>query len=198
MSTSQPGDEEGREFRGGVILGAVRNDPIEIVDYDPAWPALFEEMRVQLAAALGPTAARIDHVGSTAVPRLAAKPVVDIQVSVPDVEDEPAYRGSIESCGFALRFREPGHRYFRPPPGLSRHWQVHVCTIGSEWERIHLLFRDHLRAHPAEAERYAATKRQAALQHPTDRIAYTDTKEPVINEMVGRAEDWAAVTGWRP
>jgi GrpB-like predicted nucleotidyltransferase (UPF0157 family) len=190
--------DEGREFRGGRILGAERADPIDVVDYDPAWPALFEEMRVRLAAALGPLAKRIDHVGSTAVPGLAAKPIVDIQVSVPDIDDEDAYRGPIESCGFALRYREPGHRYFRPPPGLPRSWQVHVCTVGSEWERNHLLFRDYLRAHPAAASRYAAVKREVAAQHRADRIAYTDAKGPLINEMLERAEAWAAETGWRP
>jgi GrpB-like predicted nucleotidyltransferase (UPF0157 family) len=198
MSTPQPADEAGREFRGGVLLGAIRNDPIEIVDYDPAWPAVFEEMRVQLAAALGPTAARIDHVGSTAVPGLAAKPVIDIHVAVLDVEDEAAYVNAIETCGFRLRFREPGHRYFRPPPGLPRAWQVHVSTIDRAWERLHMLFRDYLRAHPAEAERYAALKREVAGLHPIDRIAYADAKGPLINEMLGRAANWAAATRWRP
>ncbi len=178
-------------------MGAERGDPIEVVDYDPDWPARFEDMRARLAAALRSTAIRIDHVGSTAVSGVAAKPIVDIQVSVPDVDDEDTYRAPIEGCGFALRYRESGHRYFRPPPGLTRHWQIHVCAIGSEWQRVHLLFRDYLRTHPAEAERYAAKKREVAFQHPTDRIAYTDAKGPMINEMLARAEDWAARAGWR-
>jgi GrpB-like predicted nucleotidyltransferase (UPF0157 family) len=198
MSTSQPGDDAGREFRGGVLMGPVRGDPIEFVDYDPHWPELFEEMRAQLATALGQTAVRIDHVGSTAVPGLAAKPVIDIQVSVPDVEDDDSYRAAIEGCRFALRYREPGHRYFRPPPGVPRTYQVHVCQVGSDWERVHLLFRDYLCGHPQEARLYEVTKRAAATANRQDRIAYNDAKGPLILEMMERAEQWAAATGWRP
>jgi GrpB-like predicted nucleotidyltransferase (UPF0157 family) len=185
-------DSDGTEFRGGLLIGEVRGDPIEVVVYDPAWPARFEHMRARLKAALGPTAVRIDHVGSTAVPGLIAKPVVDIQVSVPDVDNEDAFRSPIESCGFALRYREAGHRYFRPPPGLPRDFQVHVCSAGSKWERDHLLFRDYLRAQSAEAERYAAMKRQAAAANRADRIAYNDAKGPLILELLERAELWAA------
>jgi len=183
---------------GGRQVGPVRGgEPIDIVDYDPIWPARFEEMRARLAAALGVVAVRIDHVGSTAVPGLAAKPVVDIQVSVPDVDDEAAFRAPIEGEGFALRFIEPGHRYFRPPPGLPRLWQVHVCTVGSRWERDHLLFRDFLRAHSALADDYGQLKRRLAVGHRADRIAYTDAKGPFIEQVLRRADEWAAATGWR-
>jgi GrpB-like predicted nucleotidyltransferase (UPF0157 family) len=192
-------DEQGREFRDGVLLGPMRGtEGVKIVEYDARWPELFEQMRERLAAALGGTALRIDHVGSTAIPGLAAKPIVDIQVSVPDVDDEPVYRLPIEAQGFVLRYREPGHRYFRPPPGLPRLYQVHVCTIGSKWERDHLLFRDYLRGHPAAADEYAAVKRRAAAQHPIDRVAYTDAKDPWIRATVATAEEWARATAWQP
>jgi GrpB-like predicted nucleotidyltransferase (UPF0157 family) len=181
---------------GGRQVGPVRNDPIEVVDADPAWPARFAEMRARLTEALGPTARRIDHVGSTAVPGLAAKPIVDIQLSVPDVEDEAAYLAPVEACGLVLRFTEPGHRYFRPPQGLPRLWHVHVCTIGSLWERDHLLFRDYLRAHPDEAAAYGWLKRELAPRFATDRIAYTDAKDPFIHRASERAETWARMTGW--
>lgn len=102
-----------------------------VVDYDPAWPEGFVEISTRLADALGARVVRIDHVGSTAVPGLPAKPIVDVQISVPDVEDEPGYLPSIEGQGFDLRWIEPGHRYLRPPPELPRLWQVHVCTVGS-------------------------------------------------------------------
>lgn len=191
--------DEGREFRGGLILGAERGtDPIQIAEYDSSWQAQFEQMRGRLAAALGATAMRIDHVGSTAVPGLAAKPVVDIQVSVPDVDDESAYRPPIEQQGLALRYREAGHRYFRPPPGIARTYQVHVCGAGSKWERDHLLFRDYLRAHPDVAQAYEALKRRAAAQFPSDRIAYTDAKGPWILSTLAVAGEWAEATGWRP
>lgn len=105
---------------GGRQVGPERNDPIAIAPYDPAWPERYESMRARLAEALGGVAIRIEHVGSTAVPGPPAKAVVDIQVSVPDVEDEDVYREAIERQGFALRWIAPRHRYFRPPPGLPR------------------------------------------------------------------------------
>jgi GrpB-like predicted nucleotidyltransferase (UPF0157 family) len=191
--------DEGRPFRGGVLVGAVRgSEPVEIVDYDPAWPARFADMAALLARSLGALALRIDHVGSTAVVGLAAKDVIDIQLSVPDVDATEAYRAAIEEHGFALRYVEPGHRYFRPRPGVPRLWQVHVCTIGSDWERVHLLFRDFLRAQPDEAADYAAMKRRVAADNPLDRIAYNDAKTPWIMAALDRAEAWAARTGWRP
>jgi GrpB-like predicted nucleotidyltransferase (UPF0157 family) len=184
---------------GARVIGDNRaTDPIEIVDYDPGWPARYEEMRARLAEALGATAVRIDHVGSTAVPGLAAKPIIDIQISVPDVENAAAFKDAIEAQGFASRMIEPGHHYFRPPPGLSRDYQVHVCTIGSDWERRHLLFRDLLRADPETAAAYEAMKRDLAARFTNDRIGYNDAKGPFIDAAVERAEEWATRTGWRP
>jgi len=184
---------------GGRVVGPKRKDPpIEIVEYDSAWTDIYEEMRIRLAQALGPLALRVEHIGSTSVPGLPAKPVVDIQVSVPDVEDDDAFRGLIESLGFRLRFIEAGHRYFQPPPGRPRTYQIHVCTIGSDWERVHLLFRDYLRAHPQVAYEYGAMKKRLAGQYATDRIQYTDEKGPFITAVLAAAEDWAAETDWAP
>jgi GrpB-like predicted nucleotidyltransferase (UPF0157 family) len=184
---------------GGQIVGRDRpGEAVEIVEYDSVWPARFEEMRSRLSEALGEAAVRIDHVGSTAVPGLAAKPVVDIQVSVVDVEDDDAYRDAIESCGFELRWIESGHRYFRPPPGQPRLTQVHVCTVGSSWERVHLLFRDYLRAHPQVAAEYAALKVRLAAKHGENRIEYNDDKAGFIDAVVAAAEDWARLTNWSP
>jgi GrpB-like predicted nucleotidyltransferase (UPF0157 family) len=184
---------------GARLIGPDRaGEPVEIAAYDPAWPARFEEMRARLAHALGATAVRIDHVGSTAVPGLAAKPIIDIEISVPDVEQEDAFRAAIEAQGFGMRWVEPGHRYFRPPPPLPREYQVHVCTIGSDWERHHLLFRDYLRADPETAAAYEALKRDAATRFTRDRIGYNDSKGPFIEAAVERAEEWATRTGWRP
>ena len=179
-------------------MGADRNtDPIEIVEYDPAWPTRYEEMRARLAQALGATALRIDHVGSTAVPGLAAKPIIDIQISVPDVADAAAFKEAIEAQGFASRMIEPGHHYFRPPPGVPRDYQVHVCTVGSDWERRHLLFRDYLRADPETRAGYEGMKRDMATRFTHDRIGYNDAKGPFIEAALERAEEWAARTGWR-
>jgi len=184
---------------GGRQVGGERqDDPIEIVTYDLDWPSRFEEMRGRLAKALGPTALRIDHVGSTAVPGLSAKAVIDIQVSVPRVEDEAAYKDAIESLGFELRWISKGHRYFRPPADLPRLAQIHVCTIGSHWERVHLLFRDYLRTHPETRRAYQELKRNLATEFPQDRIAYTDAKGPFIEATLITAEEWAKQTGWTP
>jgi GrpB-like predicted nucleotidyltransferase (UPF0157 family) len=186
---------------GGFVVKSSKNrapEPIELVAYDPRWVDAFQRMRKRLADALGETALRIEHVGSTAIPGIPAKPVVDIQVSVPDIDDDEAFRAPIEAQGFELRFIEPGHRYFRPPPGVARDYQVHVCQIGSDWERVHLLFRDYLRTHPDVANEYGRMKLRLAGQHGQERIAYNDDKGPFIDAVVRVAEEWARQTGWVP
>jgi len=183
---------------GGRQVGHERNEPIELVPYDPAWPDVFEEMRARLASALGPEALRMTHVGSTAVPALAAKPVIDIQISVPAVDDAAAYKSAVESQGLELRWIEPGHMYFRPPPELPRLYHVHVCSSGSNWERVHLLYRDFLRAHPDATRAYEALKWQLADTYRDDRIGYTDAKAPFIAKTLADAERWATKTGWSP
>jgi GrpB-like predicted nucleotidyltransferase (UPF0157 family) len=184
---------------GGRQVGGERlDDPIQIVPYDPNWPSRFEDMRGRLAEVLGPTALRIDHVGSTAVPGLSAKAVIDIQLSVPDVEDEAAFKNSIESLGFELRWISTGHRYFRPPAGLPRLTQIHVCTIGSQWERVHLLFRDYLRTHPKTRRDYEELKVKLATEYGDNRIGYADAKTPFVEGTLVTAEEWAKRTDWEP
>ena len=172
-------------------------DPIEVVPWDPGWPSRYDEWRGRLARALGTAAVRIDHVGSTSVPGLAAKPVIDVQVSVRDVQDEPSYVPAVEGVGLWLRMREPIHRYFRPAEGRPRAIHVHVCTAGSGWERDHLLFRDYLRCHGAVASEYGRHKVALAERYRTDRVAYTEAKTCFILDALEVAERWAAATGWR-
>ncbi len=185
---------------GGVIVGLGRadGDPIEVVAPDPAWPSLFTEIAARLTAALGETALRIDHVGSTAVPGLMAKPIIDVQVTVADADDERTYRSAIEGLGFELRFVIAGWRYFRPPGDLPRRWQIHVRTAGSPRQRATLLFRDYLRANQAEAREYEALKLGLAVVHQADRIAYNDGKSEWIEAVLRRAEAWAAASRWQP
>src|SRR3954447_4717383 len=186
---------------GGVVVSTSRRrpaEPVELVAWDPRWIERFEKMRERLAVALGPLAQRIEHVGSTSIPGMLAKPVVDIQISVPDVDDTEAYRAQIEAQGFELRFIESGHRYFRPPAGMPREFQVHVCEVGSDWERIHLLFRDYLRTHPDVATEYGRMKLRVAAQHKAERIAYNDDKSGFIDAVVPVAGEWARQTGWIP
>lgn len=169
-----------------------RGDTIRVVDYDPDWPRRFEVWRMRVRDALGPVAVRIEHVGSTSVPGLAAKPIVDVQVSVARLDDESAYAAALERIGLQLRSRDDLHRYFRPFPDAPRDVHVHVCAAGSEWEREHLLFRDYLRAHPQARDRYADAKRHAAEVWSDDGIAYTDAKTEVILAILEDASGVAA------
>jgi GrpB-like predicted nucleotidyltransferase (UPF0157 family) len=169
-------------------------EPIELVPYDDGWPTCFVSWRDRLRAVLG--ASRIEHVGSTAVPGLPAKPVIDIQVSVRDIDDEDGYVPALESAGVQLRSRDAQHRYFRPFAGRPRDVHVHVCATESEWEREHLLFRDYLRAHADAVAAYAAAKQRAATLWWDDRITYTEAKSDVILDVLRAAEDWARSTSW--
>lgn len=164
---------------------------VEIVDYDQHWPRRFEEWREKLRARLGDTAVRIDHVGSTSVPGLEAKPIVDIQVSVRDLAEEPYYVPQLAHIGLQLRSRDDLHRFFRPFPDRPRDVHVHVCTTGSDWEREHLLFRNFLRSHPDARARYAAAKRQAVARWADDGWGYTDAKTDVILTILEEAERWS-------
>jgi GrpB-like predicted nucleotidyltransferase (UPF0157 family) len=167
-------------------------DLIRIVDHDPRWLTRFEQWRQRLSAELGETAIRIEHVGSTSVPGLPAKPIVDIQISVRDLEDEDRYVPQLEKLGNQLRSRDEWHRYFRPFPGQPRDRHIHVCASGSAWEREHLLFRDYLRTHAAARHSYGAAKREAAALWADDGWAYTDAKTLVILGILSDAEDWAS------
>lgn len=165
--------------------------------HDPAWPGLFAELGGSLRTALGEVALRIDHIGSTAVPGLAAKPVIDVQVSVADLEPLEAYRAPLEDLGFVHRAdnTERTKRYFREPAG-HRRTHIHVRRAGSFSEQFPLLFRGYLRAHPAGASPYAAVKRHLAASYGPDRAGYTEAKVPHMWEIIRRADDWAQQVGW--
>jgi GrpB-like predicted nucleotidyltransferase (UPF0157 family) len=183
----------------GVTPGSDRGlEPIEIVPYDPDWPVRFESWRRKLAAGLGPVARRIDHFGSTSVPGLPAKPVIDIQIRVDDMTREELYAPQIEGLGVQLRSRDDDHRFFRPFAGRPRDVHIHVCNLGSEWARKDLLFAAYLRQDAAAREEYLRGKEQAAADWADDRIAYTEAKNEVIRPIARRAEEWARHTGWTP
>jgi GrpB-like predicted nucleotidyltransferase (UPF0157 family) len=177
--------------------GSERQDlHVEVVAYDPSWPARYDLWRGRLDGALGDTALRIEHVGSTAVPGLPAKPTIDIQISVADLDDESRYVAQIEQAGVQLRSRDVLHRFFRPFASQMRDVHVHVCRAGSDWEREHLLFRDYLRNHADARDAYARVKDEAAQVWSDDRIAYTEAKTGVILDLLGAAESWARATSW--
>ena len=170
--------------------------PVEVVKPDPHWPVVFQSAADEISAALQSIAVRIDHVGSTAVPGLAAKPTVDIQVSVEDLDLSP-YRTRLEALRYTFHERSLGeaeHRFFSSPGRLIH---LHVCPAGSAWQRSHLLLRDFLRAHPEVAFEYGALKRRLAAQYRLDRVGYSESKEPFIEAHMEQADQWAAATGWQ-
>jgi GrpB-like predicted nucleotidyltransferase (UPF0157 family) len=175
--------------------------PVRIVPYDPGWPAIFAALAADLRASLGEVAVRIDHIGSTSVRGLAAKPVIDIQISVADFEPLDAYRAPLERLGYIYRpdNAERTKRYFREPPG-GRHIHIHVRRAGSFGEQLALLFRDYIRDHSDVAAQYADLKRALAQQYsePEQRHAYTKAKGPFIWQVVAQADAWAQCTGWAP
>lgn len=181
-----------------VTDGSERFDPIKVAEFDDGWPVRFASWRERIADALEHVALRIDHVGSTSVPGLAAKPIVDVQVGVADMFHEETYVPNLERLGVQLRSRDDLHRFFRPFADRPRDVHVHVCPAGSEWEREHLLFRDYLRANPAACAVYADAKREASRVWSDDGWAYTDAKSGVILNILQDAELWALATKWRP
>ncbi len=172
---------------------------IIIAPYDPEWRELFRALGGQLRAALGAVALRIDHIGSTSVPGLAAKPIIDVQISVAALEPVDPFRLPLEGLGLVFRAANPERtkRYFREAPG-TRRTHIHVRRAGSFSEQFALLFRDYLRTHDEDALQYAKLKRQLAQQYAVDRHDYTDAKDPFIWEVMRRANRWAQGTGWEP
>jgi len=172
-----------------------RFDPaIRIVDHDPAWAGLAREELGRVADALGDAAVRLEHVGSTSVPGLGAKPIIDMQVSVVDIERVEDYVGPLEGLGylFAPDPAFPDYHYFAKPHARPRTHHLHVCEQGSNQELRHLAVRDYLRAHPDEAARYEALKRELVRLHPEDRLAYVAGKDGFMVDLEARAVAWAA------
>src|SRR5581483_10204999 len=119
----------------------------------------------------------------------------DIQVSVPDVDNEQSYLRRAESAGLVLHLREPGHRFLWPPSERPRDVHVHICGSGSAWERNHLLFRDYLRTHPAVCEIYATLKKGLIERWHHDRKAYGDSKTDFVLDTLTAAQ-WATTSRW--
>jgi GrpB-like predicted nucleotidyltransferase (UPF0157 family) len=163
-------------------------DPIVVVDYDPSWPEGFQFLRQRIAEALGSMAAAIEHVGSTAVPDLAAKPVIDIDVLLATETQLLAAIDHLATLGYLHRgdLGIPGREAFRAPVHDAPH-HLYVCPPGSKAFQEHLAFRDYLRAHPKEAEAYADLKRALALRFRDDRHSYNSAKSAFVAEVLSRA-----------
>jgi GrpB-like predicted nucleotidyltransferase (UPF0157 family) len=163
------------------------NGPVELADYDPAWPGLFAREAVRIRAALGDRVLLLEHTGSTSVPGLAAKPRIDMVLAVADSADEASYVPGLEQAGYRMCIREPGwleHRVFKGP---DTDVNLHVFTAGTaEIDRI-LLFRDWLRAHDADRLAYEQVKRDLAKQNWQYIQHYADAKAGIIGEIMDRA-----------
>lgn len=175
------------------ILASRVGDPplsgaIELVDYDPEWPGLFEREAERIRAALGEQVLRLEHTGSTAIRGLIAKPRIDMLLVVVNSAEESAYVPPLEAAGYVLRIREPGWYEHRVLKGPDTDVNLHVFSAGCpEIDRV-LLFRDWLRANEADRNLYAATKRKLAQQKWKYVQNYADAKNAVIDEIITRAE----------
>lgn len=182
---------------------------ITIAEYNPAWPAEFDVIRQSLHDALGSMALRIDHIGSTAVPGLGAKDIIDIQVTVHQLE--PAIMEGLTLAGYR-RLADIDRDHVPPgedeTPGLWskmlfvepvgwRRANIHVRVQGNPNQRYPILFRDYLRAHPQSAKAIELIKREIAKRHPDDVEAYYDIKDPVYDLVWDAARDWAIHTRWK-
>lgn len=161
--------------------------PLVIVNYDEAWPALFEELAAPLREAVADLGAEVEHFGSTSVPGLAAKPIVDIDVVVPSAADVPAAIERLRGLDYTYQGDKgiPGREAFLWPPGATPH-HLYVVVAGSEPLVAHLAFRDHLRKHPEVAGEYAALKRRLAEEYGDDRLGYTDAKSEFVLGVLAR------------
>jgi GrpB-like predicted nucleotidyltransferase (UPF0157 family) len=159
--------------------------PIEIVPYDPSWPVRFETEEALIRLSLAPwLAGAIEHVGSTAVPGLAAKPVIDIMAGVRSLEESRPAIEVAEQIGYCYAPYRPDamHWFCKPSPELRTH-HLHLVPLNSQqWGRV-LAFRNYLRTHPAVSAEYEALKRQLADRHHLDREAYTNAKGPFIDRI---------------
>ena len=177
-------EEQLDAYLDSVLIGGRERREIVIADYEAGWPRRFDAERERIEQALGGAALTIEHVGSTAVPGLAAKPIVDMLVTVADVGDEPSYGPALERAGYELRVCEPEHRMFRTP---AHDVHVHVWGDGDPEIDRHLVFRDRLRASPDDRSEYERLKRSLAQREWSDMNHYADAKGPVIEAILARA-----------
>ena len=170
-------------------MSAFQATPIAVVDPDPAWPAKFEWLAEHIRIALGDGVLALDHDGSTSIPDLPAKAIIDIDLTVADSSDEAAYVPALERIGFVLQIREPRWHEHRVMVATSPRTNLHVWSPHSPEVIRHRMFRDWLRDHPADRARYAAAKRAAADESNAageTTTSYNLRKQPVVREILDR------------
>ncbi len=170
-----------------IVPPAPFSGRINLVEYDPTWPAQYEAVAARIRTAIADTAVVLEHAGSTSVPGLAAKNQIDVVIGVPDSTDEAAYVPALEAAGFEFALREPEwfeHRLFR---GVDPKVNLHAFSADCEEIGRMLAFRDWLRTHPEDCELYEREKRRLAEQTWDIAQDYADAKTEVVREIVGRA-----------
>ena len=193
---SDPNDVEGYErWLDSIAVGGkarTLTKPIEILEYDPEWPALYAREEERIGSILGDRVGRIEHVGSTSVPGLPAKPIIDIVLEVPDSAAEEAYVPDLEKGGYRLSIREPEwfeHRLFRGP---DTNVNLHVFSAGCAEVEAMIRFRDHLRTNGADRALYAREKRELAAREWKYGQQYADATTTVVREILARTAPFPA------
>ena len=170
-----------------VLIGGREHRPIVVVGYDERWPSRYEGLAQQVVASLKGQEVSVHHIGSTAVPGLAAKPIIDLLLVVQDVEAERDYVQHLEEAGFVLRVREPGHRMFRTP---KRDVHLHVLSAGAPEITDYLDFRDWLRTDQGDRVLYSSAKQHLARQDWSDMNYYAEAKSGTVLQILERARRW--------
>jgi GrpB-like predicted nucleotidyltransferase (UPF0157 family)/uncharacterized protein YhfF len=180
-----------------VVYRAGQMRRVEVLAYDPQWPALFRQAADEIAAVFGPALLAIHHIGSTSVPGLAAKPVIDIMPVVRDIEQVDSFNPGMTALGYIARgeWGIPGRRYFRRGEDWDHREHVHVYAADNPEVARHLDFRDYLRSHPDTAAEYGRLKERLARQFPTDIEGYMDGKDRFIRETISAARAWRGSSG---
>ena len=172
-----------------VLIGGIEKREIRVVDYDVNWPSVFQRHAAKIKEALGTAALRVEHIGSTSVQGLPAKPIIDILLIVEDSADERSYLPDLERAGYELRVREPlfhQHRMVRTP---KKDVHIHVYTKNSPEIERYLIFRDRLRENASERTLYADTKRALAKRDWPHMDAYADAKTELIEAIIARGRE---------
>jgi GrpB-like predicted nucleotidyltransferase (UPF0157 family) len=166
---------------------------VEVVPHDPKWQEMFKVESNRVREALGENVVAVHHIGSTAIPCIYAKPIIDLLVEVKDITKVDGQDTSMESLGYEVmgEFGISGRRYFRKDnqEGIRTH-QIHIFTVGSDQVKRHLAFRDYMIAHPEDAQNYSELKRSLARKYPTNIDGYMDGKDEFIRDIDKKATQW--------
>jgi GrpB-like predicted nucleotidyltransferase (UPF0157 family) len=174
---------------------------VEVVPYNPKWRAEFEVESKSVADALGENVVAVHHIGSTAIPSIYAKPIIDLLVEVKDIIKVDGQSSAMESLGYEVmsELGIPGRRFFRKDNQESvRTHHIHTFEIASAQVERHLAFRDYMLAHPEDAQKYSELKRELARKYPQNIDKYMDGKDGLIKEMDKKAAQWRTLRGQQP